>query len=219
MLPKTVSMRWANGRAASAATCARRSFEAATICIALVIFCVALVEAMRTRMSLRLAIQSFPRAAAALGKALRITIQRGLQLAGGGVGKIAGLSDVLKNVGVLGAHGIEQAFLERAHALDRNRIEIAFDAGLDHPRLLFHLERRELRLLQQLGQPRAARQQALRGRVQIGAELREGRHLAILRKLAFDAASDLLHRLGLRRRTHARYREADVHRRTDALIE
>src|SRR5207302_4826594 len=37
-------------------TCARRSFDAATICIALVIFCVALVEAMRTRMSLRLAI-------------------------------------------------------------------------------------------------------------------------------------------------------------------
>src|SRR5205085_6372131 len=44
--------------AASAAVCARRSFEAATICIALVIFCVALVEAMRTRMSLSEAILS-----------------------------------------------------------------------------------------------------------------------------------------------------------------
>ena len=53
MLPSTRSMRSANGRAASAAACARRSFEAATICIALVIFCVALVAAMRTRMSLR----------------------------------------------------------------------------------------------------------------------------------------------------------------------
>src|SRR3954451_19014953 len=49
-------MRSAKGRAASAAFCARRSFEAATICIALVIFCVALVEAMRTRMSFKLAI-------------------------------------------------------------------------------------------------------------------------------------------------------------------
>jgi hypothetical protein len=33
---------------------ARRSFEAATICMALVIFCVALVEAMRLRRSFRL---------------------------------------------------------------------------------------------------------------------------------------------------------------------
>src|SRR5947209_2255498 len=48
----TASIFSAYGRAASAAFCARRSFEAATICIALVIFCVALVEAMRTRMSL-----------------------------------------------------------------------------------------------------------------------------------------------------------------------
>src|SRR3954464_7027933 len=61
MLPKTVSMRWANGRAASAAVWARRSFDAATICIALVIFCVALVKAMRTRMSLSEAILSSPR--------------------------------------------------------------------------------------------------------------------------------------------------------------
>jgi len=39
------------GRAASAAIWARRSFDTATICMALVIFCVALVAAMRTRMS------------------------------------------------------------------------------------------------------------------------------------------------------------------------
>src|SRR5437868_6851092 len=51
----TASIFSAYGRAASAAFCARRSFEAATICMALVIFCVALVAAMRTRMSLRLA--------------------------------------------------------------------------------------------------------------------------------------------------------------------
>src|SRR3954454_5207490 len=51
MLEITASIFSAKGRAASAAVCARRSFDAATICIALVIFCVALVEAMRTRMS------------------------------------------------------------------------------------------------------------------------------------------------------------------------
>src|ERR1043165_8901246 len=52
MLRSTLSMRSANGRAASAADGARRSLDAATICMALVIFCVALVAAMRTRMSL-----------------------------------------------------------------------------------------------------------------------------------------------------------------------
>src|SRR4030081_3288400 len=61
MLEITASIFSAYGRAASAAICARRSLEAATICIALVIFCVALVEAMRTRMSLSEAILSPPR--------------------------------------------------------------------------------------------------------------------------------------------------------------
>src|ERR1700732_484654 len=61
MLEITASIFSSEGRAASAAVCARRSFEAATICMALVIFCVALVEAMRTRMSLSEAILSSPR--------------------------------------------------------------------------------------------------------------------------------------------------------------
>src|SRR3954454_989679 len=61
MLEITASIFSAKGRAASAAFCARRSFEAATICMALVIFCVALVEAMRTRMSFSEAIVSSPR--------------------------------------------------------------------------------------------------------------------------------------------------------------
>src|SRR5213592_4687778 len=57
----TASIFSAYGRAASAAVWARRSFEAATICMALVIFCVALVEAMRTRMSFSEAILRSPR--------------------------------------------------------------------------------------------------------------------------------------------------------------
>ena len=80
----------------------------------------------------------------------------------------------------------EQAVLEGAHAVDRERIEIAVDAGVDHDDLLLHLQRRELRLLQELGQPRAAVEQALRRGVEVGAELREGRHLAVLRELALD---------------------------------
>src|SRR5882672_11716109 len=61
MLEITASIFSASGRAASAAVWARRNLEAATICMALVIFCVALVEAMRTRMSFSEAILSSPR--------------------------------------------------------------------------------------------------------------------------------------------------------------
>ena len=50
-LASTASMREAYGRAASAALCARLSFAAATICMALVIFCVAFTLEMRLRSS------------------------------------------------------------------------------------------------------------------------------------------------------------------------
>src|SRR6185312_7046034 len=48
----TAAMRCAYGRAASAVCCARRSFAAATICSAFVIFCVDFTLAIRTRISL-----------------------------------------------------------------------------------------------------------------------------------------------------------------------
>ena len=106
-----------------------------------------------------------------------------------------------------------------AHLVERQLVEIAVDAGVDDADLLLHLERRELRLLQKLGQARAAVEQALSDRVEVGAELRERRHLAVLREFALDPAGDLLGRLGLRRRADARHREADVHRGPDALVE
>src|SRR6185437_161612 len=100
MLPSTRSMRSANGRAASAAACARRSFDAATICIALVIFCVALVEAMRTRMSLSDAIGLVLRAfyRCDLGERLGVAVDRGLQLLLGVAGQVARLAHVFQNV-------------------------------------------------------------------------------------------------------------------------
>ena len=113
----------------------------------------------------------------------------------------------------------EQPVLERTNLAQRQLVEIAVDAGVNHADLLFHLERRELRLLEELGQARAAVEQALGDRVEVGAELGEGRHLAVLRELALDLAGDLLGRLGLGRGADARHREADVHRRADALIE
>ncbi len=73
---------------------------------------------------------------------------------------------------MLAAHQRQQTVLERAHAIDRDAVEITVHAGVNHGDLLFHLQRRELRLLQKFGQARAAGEQALRGGVEIGAELR-----------------------------------------------
>src|SRR5262245_1856279 len=155
ILPSTFSMRSAKGRAASAAACARRSFDAATICMALVIFCVALVAAMRTRMSLRLAIQSIlanADASSSSGERLGVAVDHAFQLRFGVGGKVGGLADVFEDVVVLGPHQRKQALLECAHPGDRERIEIAVHAGIDHHDLLFHLQRRELRLLEKLGE-------------------------------------------------------------------
>ena len=64
-------------------------------------------------------------------------------------------------------------------------VEIAVGAGEDHADDLGVGQRRVLRLLHQLGQARAAVQQLLGRGVEVGAELREGRHLAVLRQ--FDS--------------------------------
>ena len=76
--------------------------------------------------------------------------------------------------------------------------------------LLFDRQGRILLLLQNLDQVLAAIQLLLRGLVEIGTELREGRQLAILRQIEAQAAGDLPHRLGLRVAAHAADGDADV---------
>src|SRR5205823_8478518 len=141
----------------------------------------------------------------ALSKRLGVTFDHTLQLATEIVGEIAAVTNAVEDLDVLAAQQRQQAILESTHLVDRERIEIAVGAGPDHADLLFHLQRRELRLLQEFGQARAAVQEALRRGVKIGAELRERRHFAVLRQLTLDLAGDLLHRLGLRRRADARH--------------
>src|SRR5690606_32944196 len=57
----------------------------------------------------------------------------------------------------------QHRLLEITDLVDRNAIEIAVGAGKDHRNLLFHLERAELGLLQQLGETGTTVQQALGG--------------------------------------------------------
>src|SRR3954452_16214835 len=119
-------MRSANGRAASAAACARRSLEAATICMALVIFCVALVAAMRTRMSLREAIpdQSCGVRSLISGEGLGVVVDHVLELAGSGVVEIARVADLVEDVAVLAAQQRQQVGLELAHLRHLDLVEI-----------------------------------------------------------------------------------------------
>src|SRR5215471_3425246 len=133
MEPRTLPIRSAKGRAASAAICARRSFEAATICMALVIFCVALVAAMRTRMSLREAISCqspwnttlafvVPGLGSgihvfvfALRERLREALDHALELGVGLVGEVAAVADAVEQVGMLRAQRGQKSLLERLH--------------------------------------------------------------------------------------------------------
>src|ERR1051325_8295282 len=118
--------------------------------MALVIFCVALVAAMRTRMSLREAISSASQhrihkhlSGKNLRKRLRETLDHALELGGKVVVEVAGVADAVEQVAVLRAQRAQQPFLERLHPVDRDRIEVAVDAGVDDADLLLHLERRE----------------------------------------------------------------------------
>src|SRR5260370_31951386 len=88
-------------------------------------------------------------------KRLGVAVDCALELAGGRVVEVARAADRLEDVGVLRAQGGEQPVLERAHPGDRDRVEVAVHARIDPDDLLLHLERRELRMLQQFGEPPA----------------------------------------------------------------
>ncbi len=98
-------------------------------------------------------------------------------------------------------------------------VDEAFHAGVNHADLLFHLQRRVLALLQQLGEALTAGQQFLGRGIEVGTELSKRFHLAELREVELDRASHLFHRLHLRRRTHAGYRQTDVHCGAYAFVE
>src|SRR5438105_15875195 len=110
--------------------------------MALVIFCVALVEAMRTRMSFSEAILSSPRRSCLYGarpqatllvgpgrrpgrnrksssKRLGVTFDHALQLAGEIVGEIAAVTNAVENLDVLAAQQRQQTIFEGAHLVER----------------------------------------------------------------------------------------------------
>src|SRR5439155_20717776 len=67
-------------------------------------------------------------------------------------------------------------------------IEVAVGGGVDDRDLLLDRQRRELSLLHHLDEPLAPVELPARRRVEVGAELGEGGHLAVLRELEAERA-------------------------------
>ena len=92
-----------------------------------------------------------------LRERLCVFVDRGFELCRGGLVEVSAIADGVEDARMLRAHQPQQAVFEGAHAIDRDRVEIGVDTGKDDDDLLLHLERGKLRLLEQLGQPRAAK--------------------------------------------------------------
>ena len=88
----------------------------------------------------------------------------------------------------------------------------------DHD-FLHQRERLVLRLLHDLGDPLAASELLLGLLVEVRAELRERRELAVLRELELQAPDHGLHGFRLRIAADARHRETAVHGRPLTLVE
>ena len=97
------------------------------------------------------------------------------------------LANLLEQRGLRGVEKTIQLRFERADLLHGQIVQHAVGARVDDHHLLFHRDRLVLRLLQNFDQPFAATQLLLRSLVQLGAEQRECRQLAILRQIQTQA--------------------------------
>src|SRR5438067_1577983 len=219
------SMSCAYGRARTTASCARRSLAAATIFMALVIFCVFRTERMRVRMMRREATLASGRLGRRRAEDVLELGKRLVERLAHVVGQILLLAQEPQHFRVPGLHEVDQLAHVARHVRHFEAADPA-DALLVplRPRVDLHdllLDRHGyvLALFQKLGEARAAGERLLGGLVEVGAELRERRQLAVLRQLEAQAAGDLLHRLDLRVAADARDGDADVDGRALACVE
>src|SRR6266850_187144 len=208
----------ANGRAARIRSWARRRRAAETIFMAFVTCMVFLMERMRRLRSwvfamrllrgdpgsLELGLECLERLAGAL---LDPVVERPLSC------------DVHEKLPVMDVEVAVHVRLERPNLRDLDVVEEAVCAGIDDDDLAFDREWCVLRLLEHLDEALATRGLVLRGLVEIGSELREGRELAVLRHRKTQSARDLFHRLDLGVAADAADREAHVHRGANAGVE
>ena len=122
-------------------------------------------------------------------------------------------------MGSLGVERLEVHLLKLSDLGGLNLIKVSTDTGEEDAGLLLDGHGHVLLLLEQLGELLASVQKLLRGSIQVRAELSEGGDLAILSKLEFEGASELLHSLDLRGRADARHGQTDVDGGADTLVE
>src|SRR5271157_2597576 len=180
--------------------------------MALVICCVFLTERMRRRMSMRLGMCRYRgRGALWAGhKAVSKLLDDILQLFAQGVVQNFPGPDFLPQPAVRVVHEPVEFLLELPALVQRQIVQVTVGSGEDNRNLLFHRQRLVLALLENLHHVPAAVELRQRGLVQIGAELREGRQLAVLRQVQAQAARNLLHGLDLGVAAHAAHGDAHV---------
>src|SRR5947208_2986375 len=212
----------AYGRAARIRSCARRSFAAATSFIARVIFCVDSTDRIRRRMSRRVAMRAGPlRGLDALGgHELRLRVVHGLREAlAQRVRDLLLVADLGEDPGTLALEPTVEGRLDVRDRVHRQVVEQSLGPREDDGNLLLGGHLPVLALIQDLVHALAARALHLGRTVEVAAELREGRQLAILSEVEPQLAGHLAHRLDLRRAAHPRDRQADVDRGPDAAVE
>ena len=135
------------------------------------------------------------------------------------------LGDGLEDPAVPRLHELDQLLHVADHLVHRHRADpdlavvVLLCGRVDLDDLLLHRHGLVLPLLQHLDQTGAAGQRLLGGLVEVGAELREGRQLAVLGQLELEHAGHLLHGLDLGGAADAGHRDADVDGRPHALEE
>ncbi len=113
---------------------------------------------------------------------------------------------------------LEQALLKLADFVDRKGIKEALAAGIDGDDLLFDREGSVLVLFEEFGQTVTTGKLGLGGFVEVGAELGEGFHGAVLGEIEAEGSCDLFHGADLGVSTDARDGDPDVDRGTDACV-
>src|SRR5580704_13343544 len=190
----------AYGRIATIRVCARVSRAPATIFMARVIFCVALVLAMRLRIALSEGMGAPLLPVFGLGRA-----ERGAEL----VERLLECPFALVVEGLLRAKGLEeirvllldevtQATLVVGDLRDGELVHVASRCRVDDDDLPLDRKGHVLPLLEDFDEARAAIELVTCDLVEVRGKLSERSHLAVLRELELHATRHGLHRLDLR---------------------
>src|SRR5690606_3354422 len=153
------------------------------------------------------------------GERLAVLADRLDELLLGLVREILRRADRLAHLRIAVTHELVETRLPDADLIHWHAVQVAVRHGVQDHDLVLDRHGRVLRLLEHLDRALPASELPLRGRVQVGAELGERLQLAVLGQVEAQATRHLPHRLDLRRTTHARDRDADVHRRPHARVE